>query len=240
MKRALLGLLVGCMTLGLASAAMAGENAQAGISLHITKPAAKTVCGEMPYNAGTSNPFTTFAKPCTATDIWNVWVVVCNASDSLGVAGAEFGIEYDAATGSGVDVTQWQLCADLQFQSDFWPEAGSGNLVTWEPDINCQTAALDVANPGPFPAYAIVGLFSVTTWGKDQMEVTTRPSSGRMKVADCLAQEDDITGALVARGGIAMFCGSPAKRKGYDYCQTGSLNDIEESTWGRIKAQYGN
>ena len=236
MKRALLGLLVGCMALGLASAAMAGPNANAGISLHVTTPPVKaTQCVNFAYDPG-SNPFNLNGKPCNdkGTGLWDVWVVVCNANDSTGVSGAEFGIEYDGASGSGVDVLTWTSCADLQFPQHDWPLSGSGNLVTWEAVGNCQRNQLVADTPGT--GYAVVGFFSVLAYGQDKMSVIPRPVSGAMKTADCInGEEDDITGAMVARGGIAQFC---TGRKGYNYCRYTTLG-TNETTWGRIKTQYG-
>lgn len=237
MKRALLGLLVVCLSLGFTSAAMAGENANAGISLHITKPTAKaTLCSSFSWNTNATNPFDVKGQPCAnGTGEFDVWVVVCNGSDSLGLAGAEFGIEYDGASGSGVDVMSWRPCADLEFPQDDWPASGSGNLVTWESSLNCQNTNLVQNPPQPKTAYAVAGLFHVLVWGQDQMEITVRPVSGRMKVADCQAAEDDLTDAMVARGGIATFC---TNRQGYNFCRGKNLA-TEETTWGKIKTQYG-
>ncbi|HET9233738.1 MAG TPA: hypothetical protein VFP10_06340, partial [Candidatus Eisenbacteria bacterium] len=94
MKRALLGLLVACTTLGLASVALAGENANAGISLHITKPTAKAVqCVAFAAQDNATDPFDTKGMPCSnGNGAFDVWIVICNGSDSVGLAGAEFGI----------------------------------------------------------------------------------------------------------------------------------------------------
>jgi hypothetical protein len=233
MKRALLGLLVACTTLGLASVALAGENANAGISLHITKPTAKAVqCVAFSAADNATDPFDTKGQPCSGgTASFDVWVVICNGSDSVGLAGAEFGIEYDGASGSGVDVEAWKTCADLEFPQDDWPASGSGNLVTW---ADCQMENLVQNPPQARTAYAVAGVFSVSVYGQDQMEVTPRPVSGRMKVADCLAVEDDITDALVARGGIATFC---TNRQGYNYCKGKNLPG-GDTTWGKLKSYY--
>jgi hypothetical protein len=233
MKRALLGLLVACTTLGLASVALAGDNANAGIALHITKPSSKLVnCAAFSIEGKATNPFDTMGQPCAnGAGSFDVWVVVCNGSDSVGIAGAEFGIEYDGAEGSGVDVQIWRGCADLEYPSDDWPASGSGNLVTW---AECQATNLDPKVPKS--AYAVCGVFHVDVLGQDEMQVTPRPVSGRMKVADCAAVEDDITDAVVARGGIATFC---TNRHGYAYCH-GKVLPGTEATWGKIKTLYTN
>ena len=235
MKRALLGLLVVCVSLGFASVTMAGENANAGISLHLTKPTTKAaICSAFNWRVGNVDPFKTKGQPCAhGMGQWDIWVVVCNGSDSVGVAGVEFGIEYDGASGSGVDIQSWRRCADLEFDQAGWPESGTGNLLTWEPSLNCQMTNLIPTQAKT--AYAVVGVFSATIFGQDQMGITPRPASGRMKVADCGAVEDDLTDALVARGGFATFC---TNRQGYNYCK-GTVLGTESTTWGKIKAKYG-
>jgi hypothetical protein len=235
MKRALLGLLVACTTLGLASVALAGENANAGISLHLTKPTAKaTQCSSFTFQQNATDPFDSKGQPCSnGTAVFDCWIVVCNGSDSVGIAGAEFGIEYDGALGSGVDISSWRSCADLEFPQDDWPQSGSGNLVTW---ATCQMSNLVQNPPQAKTAYAVCGVLSVTVFGQDQLAITPRPVSERLKVADCNAVEDDITDALVARGGIATFC---TNRNGYNYCKGKKLGETD-ATWGKIKTLYTN
>jgi hypothetical protein len=68
------------------------------------------------------------------------------------------------------------------------------------------------------------------------MAITPRPVSERLKVADCNAVEDDITDAVVARGGIATFC---TNRNGYNYCKGKKLGE-NDATWGKLKTLYNN
>jgi len=232
MKRALLGVVFACTTLGFASVALAGENANAAISLHITKPTSKAVqCSSFSYRNDPTGPFDLKGTPCThGVANFDVWVVVCNGSDSVGLAGAEFGIEYDGATGSGVDITSWRSCADLEFPQDDWPQSGSGNLVTW---ADCQLT--DLFQNLPKTAFCVAGVFEVTSYGGDQLSITPRPVSGRLKVADCNAVEDDITDAVVSRMGIVTFC---SNRHGYNYCSKSTLSG-GPTTWGNLKNLYG-
>ena len=232
MKRALLGVVFACTTLGFASVALAGENANAAISLHITKPTSKAVqCSSFSYRNDPTGPFDLKGTLCThGVANFDVWVVVCNGSDSVGLAGAEFGIEYDGATGSGVDITSWRSCADLEFPQDDWPQSGSGNLVTW---ADCQLT--DLFQNLPKTAFCVAGVFEVTSYGGDQLSITPRPVSGRLKVADCNAVEDDITDAVVSRMGIVTFC---SNRHGYNYCSKSTLSG-GPTTWGNLKNLYG-
>ena len=252
MKRALLGLLVGCMTLGLASVAFAGANADAGVSLHITSPPVKaTNCStDAPdFKGSGGKKIDTKGLPCFQgqTGEFDVWVLVCNGSDSLGVAGVEFGLEYDGATGSGVDVDRWTLCGDLDFDSGGFPGSGGGNIVTWVTPENCQATNAELHGGGkdsegnsglqevPNSVIAIAGVMRVYVWGSDVMEVTARPVSGKLAVANCVAAEDDLTGAVVPRGGIAAFC---SNFNGYNFCAGGALAGSQETTWGNIKPLY--
>ena len=247
MKRALLALLVGCLTLGLASVVMAGENADAGVSLHITDlgiKASPQCVTEAPnfYPAGGA-AIDTKAHACggqkKGSGSWDVWVVVCNGSDSVGVAGVEFGIEYDIATGSGIDVDVWKACGDLEFTSGGFPQGG-GNIVTWEPTFNCQmdnTEEDEFGNEVRKSVIAVAGVFRVNLMGADQMEIVPRQNSGKLKVADCSAREDDLTNAVTPRNGRAAFC---AGRR-YNFCQYGAaLAGTQETTWGNIKTLYEN
>lgn len=252
MKRALLGLLVGCMTLGLASVAFAGANADAGVSLHISSPPVKaTNCSaDAPdFKGAGGKKIDTKGLPCFQgqTGEFDVWVLVCNGSDSLGVAGVEFGLEYDGATGSGVDVFGWTRCGDLDFDSGGFPESGGGNIVTWVTPENCQNTNAEVKGGGkdsegnsglqevPNSVIAVAGVLRVFVWGSDVMEVTARPVSGKLAVANCFAAEDDLTDAVVPRGGIAAFC---SNFNGYNFCSGGALAGTTETTWGNIKTLY--
>ena len=114
MKRALIGLLLGCfMTMGLSAVALAGgDNARAAISVHITPMVTKLPCNSQPVR-----PRYTMVTETTCYDPngYSIWILVCNASDSTGIAGMEFGINYDGDLASGIDVDSWNLCADLEF-----------------------------------------------------------------------------------------------------------------------------
>jgi len=231
MKRALLGLLVACTTLGLASVALAGENANAAISLHVTKPTTKAAqCGSFAYRTDQTNPFDVKGQPCPhGLGAFDVWVVVCNGSDSVGIAGAEYGIAYDGALGSGADVESWRSCSDLEFPSDDWPASGSGNLQTY---ADCQVT--DLYPTLTKAAFAVLGVLHVTAYGQDKLEITPRPVTGYLKVADCQAIEDDLTSAAVSRKGAATFC---SNRQGYNFCKYGVLAG-GQTTWGNLKNLY--
>jgi hypothetical protein len=253
MKRALLGLLIGCLTMGLASIAMAGENAIAGISLHVTDVVFKNPCLNAPVLDGPDD-IDTEGWPCpqSAKNLasFSVWLLVCNGSDSLGVAGLECGIEYNGLLGQGIDIDSWTPCGDLEFTSGGWPAPGSGNIVTWDPVDNCQIESSVPDTVLNHMVIAVAGVFNVTLYGKDEFQITPRPVSGRAKIADCAAVEDDITDAVPSQLGMASFCrGNTGGGGGYNFCERldyGAMAaaplwrglPVETTTWGRIKGKY--
>lgn len=234
MKRALIGLLLGCfMTMGLSAVALAGgDNASAAISVHITPMVTKLPCNSQP--SPTADTMVN-SVGCGFEDGYSIWILVCNASDSTGIAGMEFGINYDGALLSGIDVDSWTMCADLEFPSDAdgistrWPEAGSGTIITWDRFVNCQNT---LSQPYvPYTVIAIAGVLNVWTYSPDQLVITPRPITGFAKVANCAASEDRIDGLVPSHLGIGGFC-----LPGYNPC--GLATAVEPTTWGRVKQQY--
>lgn len=235
MKRALIGLLLGCfMTMGLSAIALAGgDNDRAAISVHITPMVQKLPCNSLP--TPTAKTMVTEVS-CTAPEGYSIWILVCNASDSTGIAGMEFGIQYDGVVASGIDVDSWNMCADLEFpQGDGagpdldWPQAGTGTIITWDRLVNCQNT---LSEPyAPYTVVAIAGALNVWAYGPDQFSITTRPVSGYAKVANCKASEDRIDGLVPSHLGIGGFCMS-----GWNPC--GAPTPVEATTWGRVKQQY--
>lgn len=253
MKRALLGLLIGCLTMAFAaSGALAGENAQAGIAFHIDKKIVTTkgwiACDNAPdfFTGGRpqgAQAFNVKEANCPGDfGDFNVWVVVCGGSDSVGVAGVEYNIEYDYATGSGVDVQVWSSCTDLQFPSANFPYSPmSGTVQTFDRITNCQRQS-EVTDLGskteilPYTVYAVLGYMRVHVYGADEMKAAPRYVTGKLKVADCESKEDDVTARMESRGS-ATFC---TNRKGYNPCYSPAGLGTEPTTWGKVKTLYGN
>lgn len=242
MKRALMGLLVGCVTMGLASVALAGENANAGIALHVVKATTKApLCSAAPdflSKDGTpkgSRLFDVKGTPCPqGYGEFDVWVMVCGGSDSVGIAGAQWGLDYDGALGSGVDVLSWRSCGALEFPSGNYPAAGGGNLVTFNPVTNCQNTPYEEMGGEPLTnsVIAFLGVLHVAVTGGDELAVTARPVDGTLAVASCAAIVDILDESTDA--GSVTFCGN---RPGYNPCLKTSLA-IEPTTWGSIKSKY--
>ncbi|TPW02886.1 MAG: hypothetical protein FD129_3129, partial [bacterium] len=178
----------------------AGLNQNAKIFLHLGPVVAKNACTQVPTdcrNAGVVGNVGSF---------YNAYVAVGNFSDSVGVAGCQFGIQYLDASNVGVDIFAWTRCATLEFPSGDWPLNNSGNLVTWDPVNSCQV--------GPEPAVA--GFFYLGIYSPDRLALIPRPADGQAKVANCLSAEDDLTGQAPSPLGYIDFGTGP----GYNPCAT--------------------
>lgn len=234
MKRALVTVLFGCLALGLSSFAIAGNNSQAAIAVHIGAPVTKNLCGTAPaLTAASVVAEVDDAESCTIGE-YTLYILVCNGSsvggfepEGTGVAGMEFGINYGPEITFGGEAR----CSDLEFPSADWPDAGSGTILTWAPGSNCQSTPTEPFVPNT--TIAIGYAFGVYTTGPAVFSITPRPITGQAKVSDCNAAEDELTALVPSHLGVGGFCTS-----GYNPC--GLPTPVEESTWGAIKQQFGN
>jgi hypothetical protein len=238
MKRFVSIVLFGALVAGTAGAA-GFDNKQAGIALHIAP--ANSLPPVSACNVVVIAPTVNVQTPSLSTPVgpffWT-YLLVCNGSDSTGVAGMEMGINYNGAFnptgGSGpIDVFGWIRCADLEFADGIWPGPGGSDLLTWTTGppnglgAHCHHTRSEPAVPRT--VIAIGGYFYMGAYAPSQMFVTPRPVSGRAKVADCNSREDDLTFASPSHLGIAGFGGAP----GYNPC--GAPTPVTPSTWSGIK-----
>ncbi len=231
MKRALIALLLGCVTMMLVvPVAFAGkeQNDAAAISLHIGPFVSKNHCDDAP--ALTAADMITEVNDCGGT-YYTMYLLICNVSDSLGVAGLQYGVNYDGVTASGVDIEAWYPCTDLEFSNDFFPDPGTGNLQTWDYTVNCQNTLSEPYVPRT--VVAIAGVFTVVAYGPDLFTITPRPVDGRAKIGDCFGAEYDITDYVPSHLGVGAFC---LPGMGYNPC--GGPTPVEPATWGQIKQKY--
>ena len=147
-----------------------------------------------------------------------------------GLTGLQVGIDYRAAgnSGSGIGVHGWNHCADLEFPQNDWPDPGSGNTITWAIDT-CQDEEVVTA-----------GYFYVTAYAKSNMSVIEFPPTGQAKVADCFGAEFEATPGLErSRLGWAYF-GSSVGGCNPLLTPCSDTVPVRPTTWGQIKARYGN
>jgi hypothetical protein len=236
MKRALstviLGSLVAIALASPASAQFVFDNDQAAIALHIGDVTSKNVCSPS-VTAATMRVDAPLSGP--SGPFYYSYLLVCNGSDSTGIQGMECGIDYQggfAPAGGAfpISVFSWTLCGNLEFPFTGWPAPGGSNLITWT-DANCN---IEQSEPGvPRTVIAIGGYFYMGAYGPSTMSVIPRPASGRAKVADCSAREDDITTLFPSHLGVAGF-GAPGT--GYNPC--GAPTPTRATTWGGVKSLF--
>lgn len=216
MKLVYRSLVAAGLWLGTVAAAHAGENSSAKILLHIGPVTSKNACVAVPADCRSA------VVSAPAGSAYNVYVCVGNGSDSVGVAGLQFGISYNGAGFQGVDIFSWSKCTDLEFAMAGWPSSNTGNLMTWAANSNCQ------AGPGTVAA----GYFYMAVYTPDRLSLTPRPNDGAAKVADCNAVEDDLTTQAPSALGYADF----DTGLGYNPCQ--NIVPVENTTWGGVKSLF--
>jgi len=199
-------LAVGIFFCILPSASLAGPNADAKILLHLLAPTTKGACSRAAASPACESMV-------TAGDLYPVsyfaYVVVVDADSTQGVAGAQFGIEYNGTTQAGIDVHSWTNCANLEFAESGWPASSTGTLITWDTSTNCQMA--QPSGPG---VKAIAGYFYCTAYSADELQLIPRPSDSVAKIASCSTLEDTIS---VAALGSCAFSVEGAS-EGYNPC----------------------
>lgn len=154
-----------------------------------------------------------------------IWVMVGHGDPSTGISGASFTIDFDGAWSAGVDVYGWTLCADSETPSVAWPEPGSGNVIRWDPEVNCQRTEI-----GAEGVHAAAGLFYIYAYSDDVFRIPT-PQEGApvpFSVTDCDGNEIIPDQAAPA----AAF----GNAQGYNPCA--EEVPVLGTTWGRLKTQY--
>lgn len=154
------------------SRAWAGPNPDAKIILHLVPVESRrgTTCfSNLPKSV---DEVVTAGK--LAPQNYIAYVLITDFDQREGIAGVQFGISYDDSTGRGVDITSWQNCALYEWPVDDWPASGTGNLITWNQNDDCQTKS-------PIS----VGFFFLTAYTPDRLKLVPRPVDGLARVAIC-------------------------------------------------------
>jgi hypothetical protein len=170
--RALLAVLVLAGTLGVPSGPVsAGPNENAKLLFHLvpTKKGKKLNC--------TTPGVQTAAEVVTRGELeqeYLVYVLITDFVPEDGITGVQFGISFDDAEESGVDILAWQHCTLYEWPMDGWPGTDTGNLLTWHQLDDCQRS---------IPL--VVGYFTVTAYSADRFKLIPRPADGLARVAAC-------------------------------------------------------
>jgi hypothetical protein len=137
-----------------------------------------------------------------------IYVVVAGATnDAAGLAGAQFGIAYDEAENSGIDLHSWTSCAVREYPDGGWPESGSGNTLAWLRDRTYDTTC-------PRGSQLVLGYFTATVHGPDRFVVKPHPATGLAKVADCTAAETWLDDTALGAAGVGGSSGDdPCARR---------------------------
>lgn len=240
MKRALPTALLGSvLAVALTVPAYAFDNDAAAIALHISPVVTKNVC-EVPV--GLTNATVVVGQPTLSTangPFYFTYLLVCNGSDSTGIAGMEMGIDYQGAIAPEggafpISIFAWHNCGDIEWNLGDWPAPGTGNMITWDRVNNCQDVLTqpDVKHT----VIAVGGYFYMGAYGPATMSVIPRPVSGRAKVADCRPNpaETDITDMVPSHLGVAGF--GAMYSQGYNPC--GAPTPVENTTWSGVKSLF--
>ena len=222
--------------IGLAAApgASATVNDNAKIAAHLVPrmPGGTPSCSDAPTPACNPGQASLNVQGLPGTD-YDMYLVVLDGDAGEGVAGASFGIGY----GSNVYVGDWRLCADLQFPGGpsgaSWPAAGSGNLVTWNPQSNCQNSP--APNDADGGVTVVIGAFYVYAYGSDEFAITRREYAATpdFQVVDCSAEAYNLL-----YPGHAGRVGFGVDLAGYDPCFGVDPNDVPSYAPGQVMTMF--
>jgi hypothetical protein len=148
-------------------------------------------------------------------------------------AGARFGITYDDAPGSGVDIYSWHDCPSAHHagggSGGFPHSSSSGFELRWSRPGNCQGGT-----PATGPeTVVLVGYFYLSAYTPGTLSLGPHPIDGRATLYDCdLNPTRMLVTDVPSPFGVARFSASGTE-PGYNPCA--SAVSITPSTWSRIK-----
>jgi hypothetical protein len=147
--------------------------------LHVSEPAAKNPCSTGLPSTGAD---AVVAGGLVAGEgPAYVYLLAAGGSDvdSVGMAGAQFGITY----GGSIAVHSWTTCAALEFPMAEWPASGSGNLVVW------MALSTDLRLGCQLTDTSVLGYLYVGAYAPEFLALTPRPVDGWAKTANCSSAE---------------------------------------------------
>jgi hypothetical protein len=148
-------------------------------------------------------------------------------ADRSGVAGIDFGFDYDIGALPGME---WESCSDLEFPVPGFPGPGTGILVTWASTTNCQDYE-PVIGEG---VSAIAGYLYLIAYAPTTLEIQARNvgAATTAQIVNCDVQTTELDTRQLGWLGFSN-----------DGSEEGSLpclqQTVEDETWGGIKRTLG-
>lgn len=218
----------------------AGPNTGASIGLHYygsTRPVNQ--CSRPELNSHTVYTGAVLSFPAF------VYVFVCNGAETPGIAGIEFGLQYQGGYNPDggalpIDIFEWHLCADAETPTPSWPNPGSGNRIVWS-SAHCQTHRTDGDDPSS--VLGLAGYFYLSAYGNQitTLRIDRHPSTQQAKILSCAGDEDVI--APISPGGARASLGSlvfssSGGSYGTNPCLGPNIIPIQAITWSRVKGSH--
>lgn len=160
-----------CGTLaGTVRPALAGRNPNAKFVLHLVPFTNRSTC----LNGRVEQPDAITTRGDLSPSKYIAYVLVVDGTPGAGLAGCQFGISYNDSTNRGVDVLDWTECSLFNWPEQGWPDSGTGNLLTWNQQTDCDTTGIRV-----------VGYFTLVAHSPDRFSIIVRPADQKAAVAAC-------------------------------------------------------
>lgn len=117
--------------------------------------------------------------------VWFAYALIVNGSRVEGMSASSFGIDYDAALQSGVDIYNWSQCADAELPSPGWPAPGTGNTISFTTPAHCQTGG-----NASVEGVAALGYFYCASYTPGTLRITPHPVTRAASVTNCAGAID--------------------------------------------------
>jgi len=206
MKRAACGigpaivLMIGAAA-GLAAAtdatAAGSVNNSPRLALHLTTPTAKSPC-----LSPSALPACTQIVTNGNLGTYYALVILTNGSPTDGVGSVTFGVSYDGAPGSGVDVFGWSPCAASQLATGTWPAPDTGIRLDFNP---CRTNEPLGTGTG---VAAVACYFYLSAYSPDELRLADHPDLDYWTWTNCAGGPPTGFGSSFPSLGEARFTAS--------------------------------
>ena len=208
------------------SAALAGELSDAKLSLHV-QPRAKKVTFVCDSAAPVDVACSQHNTSGTLETRYDVYLVVARVDPSEGIAGVTVGIDYD----EDIHVTQWNLCAPLEFPYGRWPEAAGGDRIVWGGGTYCQRSTV----PGHEEegTHAIAGSFYVYAYAPGDLYLTVNSAvltQPELRITNCSSKNVPLDPDTLP---LVRFSESGSE-PGVSPCALDPV-PVKPTSWGRVK-----